>query len=87
MKVRRRPAADVLVRDGETAVLVDGTIVRLSELSSLLYAECSTEKTSTELSQCLETAFGAPPDLPALEATERAIEEMVAHGVLELVQD
>ena len=53
MRVRRRPPADVLVRDGETAVLVDGTIVRLSELSSTLYAECSTEKSSTELSRSL----------------------------------
>ena len=87
MKVRRRPAADVLVRDGETAILVDSTIVRLSELSTLLYAECSTEKTSAQLSRSLETEFGAPPDLPALEATEQVIEEMVAHGVLELVED
>jgi hypothetical protein len=87
VKVRRRPPADVLVRDGETAVLVDGTIVRLSELSSMLYAECSTEKTSTELSRSLEATFGAPPDGSALEATERAITEMLAHGVLELVSD
>ena len=87
MRVRRRPPADVLVRDGETAVLVDGTIVRLSELSSTLYAECSTEKSSTELSRSLEARFGTPPDGSALEATERAIAEMVSHGVLELVPD
>ena len=87
MKVRRRPTADVLVRDGETAVLVDDTIFRLSELSSRLYAECSTEKSSTELSRSLEAAFGAPPDLPSLEATERVIEELLGHGVLELVED
>ena len=85
--MRRRPPADVLVRDGETAVLVDGTIVRLSELSSTLYAECSTEKSSTELSRSLEAAFGPPHDVSALEATERAITEMVAHGVLELIPD
>ena len=87
MKVRRRPATDVLVRDGETAVLVDGTVLRLSELSGKLYAACSTEKTSAELSQSLEAAFGAPPDLPLLEATERVIQELLGHGVLELVED
>jgi len=75
------------VRDGETAVLVAGTIFRLSELSSTLSAECSTQKASTELARSLEAAFGAPPDLPSLEATERVNEELLGHGVLELVED
>ena len=86
MKVRQRPPTDVLERDGETALLVDGMVIRLSQVSSMLYAECSTVTTSEELAKSLEAVFEAPPDLPALEATERSIEEMLSHGALELVE-
>ena len=38
MKVQRREATDILTRDGETALLLDATVLRLSELSAAIYA-------------------------------------------------
>ena len=82
MKVHQTPATDVLTRDGETAVLVEGTVVRLGELSSTLYALCERPIDVKVLANELEAKFGAPADRTALRATTDAVLEMVRAGVL-----
>lgn len=82
MRVRQSPATDVLERDGETAVLVDDIVVRLGELSSVLYALCGQPIDVTDLARALEARFGVPAGRSSLDATKDAVEEMVHHGVL-----
>ena len=82
MKVQQSPATDVLVRDGETAVLVGDVVVRLGELSSLLYALCEQAIDVTDLARALKARFGVPVGRSSLDATKDAVEEMIHHGVL-----
>jgi hypothetical protein len=82
MKVQQRVATDVLVRDGETAVLLGDIVVRLGELSSVLYALCEGPIDVRTLAQELESRFGAPADRTSLRATTEAVTEMVRAGVL-----
>lgn len=82
MRVRRVPAHDLLVRDGETALLVDGMAVRLSELSASIY-DLTEEMVEVErLASELEARFGAPEGLSAREATDHAVQDLLRHGVL-----
>ena len=82
MTVRRRRARDVLVRDGETAVLVTGRVVRLGELSSMIYALCAEPIEVEQLARALETSFGAPEGISVVQATKDAVADLVRHGVL-----
>lgn len=82
MKVSQRAATDVLTRDGETAILVDETVVRLGDLSSTLYALCASPVDIRVLANELEVQFGAPADRSSLQATTAAVTEMVRAGVL-----
>jgi len=82
MRVQRVAAADRLVRDGETALLVDGMAVRLSELSASIY-DLTEEMVEVErLASELEARFGAPEGLSAREATDHAVQDLLRHGVL-----
>jgi hypothetical protein len=82
MRVRQSPATDVLERDGQAAVLVDDIVVRLGELSSVLYALCEQPIDVTDLARALEARFGVPVGRSSLDATKGAVEEMIHHGVL-----
>ena len=82
MKVRQRAATDVLARDGETAILVDGNIVRLGELSSMIYALCESPVDIWVLAAELEARFGAPADRSTVQATTDSVAEMVRAGLL-----
>ncbi|GAA4403406.1 hypothetical protein GCM10023153_33400 [Ornithinibacter aureus] len=86
MKVQRRDATDVLTRDGETAVLIEGTVLRLSELSAAVYSLTAHAVEVSRLAGELERRFGAPAGCSALEATEAAVAELVRRGVLDAVQ-
>ena len=82
MRVQRVPADDLLVRDGETAVLLDGMVVRLSELSAAIYDLTGDMVEVGRLARELEARFGAPEGLSAREATDHAVQDLLRHGVL-----
>jgi hypothetical protein len=73
----------VLRHDGETAVLVDEAVVRLSEISSAIYDLCVTTVDVTTVAARLHEQFGEPADATMLDATNAAIAEMIAAGVLD----
>ena len=82
MKVQRAQATDVLERDGETAVLVNDVVIRLGELSTVVYRLCEQPVELAHLAGALEAKFGAPVGRSLLDATKDAVAEMIHHGVL-----
>jgi hypothetical protein len=82
MRVQRVPADDLLVRDGETAVLLDGMVVRLSELSAAIYDLTGDMVEVGRLARELEARFGAPEGSTSREATDHAVADLLRHGVL-----
>lgn len=82
MRVQRREPVDVLVRDGETAVLLPGGIVRLSELSAVLYDLAREQVEVESLARDLEERFGAPAERTSVQATRDAVRDMVEAGLL-----
>ena len=82
MKVQRREATDVLTCDGETAVLIDETVLRLSELSAVIYALTEDPVEIGRLARELESRFGVPEGSSSLDSTREAVAELVRRGVL-----
>ncbi len=89
MKIQRADAEDVLVREGETAILLSATaeVVRLGELGSTLYSMCRAPVDVTTLAEELERVFGPPPGVTALAGTHTAVAAMIEAGVLERAGD
>ncbi len=89
MKVQQAEADDVLVRDGETAILLSATteVVRLGELGSALYGLCTAPVDVTTLAEELESVFGPPSGVTALAGTHTAVAAMIEAGVLERTGD
>ena len=82
MRVQRVPADDLLVRGGETALLVEGMAVRLSELSAAIYDLTEDMVEVGRLARELEARFGAPEGSTSREATDHAVADLLRHGVL-----
>lgn len=82
MKVQRQPVDDLLTRDGETAVLVHGKALRLSDVAVAIYHLTEHETEVEALADALESQVGAPADRSTLEATREAVRAMVRHGIL-----
>lgn len=82
MKIQRRILADVLTRDGETAVVVTGRVVRLSDLSALVFALTENPVEVEDLARALEAELGAPEGRSTLDATKDAVSDLIRHGVL-----
>jgi hypothetical protein len=83
VKVQRREAADVLTRDGETAVLLTkGGLVRLSAISAAVYALTQEPVDVDDLARHLEVRFGTPAGQTTLDATKDAVTDLIRHGVL-----
>jgi hypothetical protein len=82
VKVQRRRVTDKLTRDGQTALLVDGLLVRLSELSALVYDLTDEPVEVGRLAHALEAHFGAPEGRTSFDATQDAVAELVRHGIL-----
>ena len=82
MRVQRVPADDLLVRGGETALLVEGMAVRLSELSAAIYDLTEDMVEVERLASELEARFGTPEGSSAREATDHAVQDLLRHGVL-----
>lgn len=84
MKVQRRhgEVTDWLARDGQTVVLARGRLVRLSDVSAMVFALTEEPVEVEELAARLESLFGAPGDRTALDATKDAVTELIRLGVL-----
>ena len=82
MKVQRRVPVDVLARDGETAVLFEGHLVRLSPLSAAIFEVSGDPISLEDLVTELVARFGLPGQDTPLNATKDAVTEMARHGVL-----
>lgn len=82
MKVQRREVTDAITRDGETALLVDGALVRLGALGAMIYALTEEPVEIGHLARTLESHFGAPEGRTSLDATKDAVAELVRHMVL-----
>lgn len=82
MKVQRREPVDLLVRNGETAVLFADVIMRLSELSAMLYNLAEEPVALEDLARDLEFHFGAPADRTSLQATTDTVRDMLQAGLL-----
>lgn len=82
MRVQRRQPTDVLSRQGERVVLVDGRLVRLSPISSAMWDLTAEPIDVEQLAGELEELFGAPQGRSTLDATKDAVADLVHHGVL-----
>jgi hypothetical protein len=82
VKVQRCEVTDELTRDGETALLVDGLLVRLSELSAMVYAFAEEPVEVGHLAHLLESYFGEPEGRTSLDATKDAVADLIRHGTL-----
>lgn len=85
MRVQRAEVTDALTRDGVTAVLVDGELVRLSELSAAVYALTEDPVEIDHLARALEARFGVPEGRTSLDATADAVAQLVSHQVLRVL--
>ena len=85
MKARRLPVADRVERDGESVVLVDRQVVRLSTLATALLELCRDWATAPELARGLLDRVGEPPDgVDPVVATESALATLRDQGLVEL---
>lgn len=82
-RVRTVPAHDELHHEGESLVLVEGHVQRVSPLGTLIRATAVQGSTVAELAAVLEEAFGAPEGADALALTEDAVRTMLNAGLLE----
>jgi hypothetical protein len=73
----------MLTRDGETAVLLPDTVVRLSAIGAAIFDLTEQPVELEELAALLGARFGVPDDSTAQEATARAVADLIQHGVLE----
>lgn len=87
VSVRAVLAHDELHRGGESLVLVDGHVHRVSPLGTLVRERAGGPVTLEELARELQEAFGPPARGSALDLTREAVEALLAAGLLELVGD
>lgn len=79
---RTQPAHDELHRDGESLVLLDGEVKRVSPLGTLIRERARHGVTLTELAGALEEAFGLPPEGDITEVTAAAVNDLMGAGLL-----
>ncbi|EAP99595.1 hypothetical protein JNB_05465 [Janibacter sp. HTCC2649] len=82
MKVQRWEATDELLRDGEAAILIRGNVVRLTELSTVIYLLTDRAIDVRDLADQLESRFGVPTDDSTLRKTNDAVAELIRYGIL-----
>lgn len=81
-RVRTVPAHDELHRDGESLVLVDGQVQRVSLLGTMIRELADEGIGVEELAGVLEARFGAPADGSTLDLTRAAVRALVDAGLL-----
>lgn len=85
MKVRLIPPCDTLVGDGDALMLYPDQLIRLSGLGTAI-AELANDPISVStLSSELVERFGRPGGIRARHATQAIVDELVEHGVLEII--
>lgn len=86
-RVRRAAVRDEYVEDGEMSVLVEGRVLALSAMATLLLevvGEAGSEgMTVADLEVHLDNEVGAPEDMSVSEALAPLLDDMVANGLLE----
>ena len=84
MRVRRLPVADRVDRDGESVVLVDREVVRLSAVATALLDACPDWTEEERLVAVLVERFGPPPggEDPVL-LVDRALATLTVHRLVE----
>lgn len=82
MRVRALPVHDELVRDGESVVLLDGHLLRLSPVATAIRALAREWVELDRLAALLEDEFGAPEGVPAVESTAAAVADLHRSGVV-----
>lgn len=80
--IRRVEPSDVFRHEGEALLLFDQRVVRVGPVGLALFDAAANPTTSTALARTLGERFGQPPGTSLDEATARAIEAMLAEGVL-----
>lgn len=83
MRVRTVAGHDELHRDGRSLVLLAGQVHPVSELGTLLRRLAEHPVDVEDLARGLEDAFGTPEEETSLELTRRAVDALVAAGLLE----
>lgn len=85
VRVRTVVAHDELHHDGESLVLVAGQVHRVSAVGTTIRARAGSGICLDALAEVLEEEFGTPPEGSATELTRRAVDALVAAGLLEPV--
>lgn len=83
MSYRAVPAHDELHRDGESLVLHDGQVQRVSAVGTAIRALTTSPLALDDLAAALAGQFGAPPEGDVVEVTREAAETLVRAGLLE----
>lgn len=84
---RSVPGHDELHRHGESLVLLDGMVQRISALGTVVRAHAVEPATVEALAAALEEEFGAPPEDSTVEMTQRSLDALVEAGLLERLGD
>ncbi|MFK5646002.1 hypothetical protein ACI3ET_05690 [Ornithinimicrobium sp. LYQ121] len=82
MRVRAVVAHDELHRDGESLVLLDGQVHRVSALGTMIRDRARHGASVEELAAALEEEFGRPTGGTALELTTGAVQTLLDVGLL-----
>jgi len=80
--VTRTGWTDWYVVGDESAVFVDGHVLVLSALATLLVTRAAQPTSLDDLAAALVAAFGEPDGADPLAATEQVVTELVGRGVL-----
>lgn len=83
MKVRAIQAHDVLERDGDTVMLMDGRLMRLSPIGAAAWSLCRDWTSLEALARSLGDEFGVPADADLLQTTRDLVASLEAQGLLE----
>jgi len=77
------PAHDELHHEGESLVLVDGEVTRISALGTFLRGATAEPRSLEDLTRALVAEFGAPPEGSPQDLTRGAVEALVDAGLLQ----
>lgn len=81
-RVRAVAAHDELHEDGESLVLMDGQVRRVSMIGTTIRALAAEGISVRELAVALEQEFGVPPEGDVLDLTRRAVADLLDAGLL-----
>jgi hypothetical protein len=85
MRARRVPVQDEVVRDGESVVLLDRQVIRLSAIGTTLLELTGEWRDLDELTVDLTDRFGHPPEGHSATAmAEAALQALAEQGLVEL---